>query len=78
MAPRFLYKPPAPSVHTTMGPAIERARRLRDETPDSQTELVEDIGRSIRLPNSVMETLRRNARRADQEADQRVAVRRRS
>jgi hypothetical protein len=66
MAEKFRHKPAAPSVHGTVGPAIRRSRDLRDflgERPISKRELVEDILSKVKLPPSVEQALRENAKK---------------
>ena len=48
--PAIPHKPPAPSVHPTLGAAISRARRLSpDKPPANDAELFDDIERHLGL-----------------------------
>ena len=56
--PTIPSKPPAPSIHATIGPAIARARRLKpDELPQSEAELRADIERHLGLPSGFLDQL---------------------
>lgn len=68
--PTFPPKPPAPSAKQRLAPAIERSRRLSrrlkpDETPRSRSELVEEIGRKLPLPPTLLDLMRERAKEQD-------------
>lgn len=57
--PKFPPKPPASSVHTTIGEAIGRARALsKEERPMSQQEVVRDVIAKLDLPTALKKRLR--------------------
>lgn len=57
--PKFPPKPPAPSVHEKIAPAIERSRALLPgEKPMTQQEVVRDMIRKLDLPPSLRAHLR--------------------
>lgn len=57
--PKFPPKPPAPSVHEKIAPAIERSRALLPgEKPMTQQEVVRDMLRKLDLPPGVKARLR--------------------
>ena len=56
---KFPPKPPAPSVHATVAPAIERSRALLPgEHPMSQQEIVRDLLAKLDLPEPLRKQLR--------------------
>lgn len=57
--PKFPPKPPAPSVHEKIAPAIERSRALLPgEKPMTRQEVVRDILRKLDLPLGVKARLK--------------------
>ena len=67
MKPYIPSKPPAPSVTAIPRPAVERARLLRrDELPRNRTELIDDIERELRLPQTLLDLMRERARKSDE------------
>lgn len=57
--PKFPPKPPAPSVRTTIGEAMGRARALsKEERPMSQQEVVRDMIAKLDLPTALKKRLR--------------------
>lgn len=67
--PMFPPKPPAPSILPILGPAVSRARRFKpNQLSPTNSEVVEDIGRKISLPQSLLEEMRRAAKRRDDQA----------
>lgn len=57
--PKFPHKPPAPSVHEKISPAIKRSRALLPgEKPMTQQEVVRDMISKLDLPPSLRSLLR--------------------
>lgn len=69
--PTIPPKPAAPSIRQHIGPAVQRSRKVPhklrpDEQPASRAELIEDIGRKLTLPPTLLELMRERARGQDE------------